>query len=143
MENQISLPERSGASDSAKDLFDAQAMADNSKPNSKAPAESNKPPKVKKEKAPKTPKPPKGPTPPKAKKEPTAKPSIEDPQSMFKVGFLSDVYHERPIGPDSITKVITRCKMPSRCPRKVHEFYANEFDQLSPPRAQWFPPHRS
>ena len=104
MENQISLPERSGASDSAKGLSDAQAKTD------KAPVESNKPPKVKKEKAPKTSKPRKGPTPPKVKKEPTAKPSIEDPQSMFKVGFLSDVYHERPIGPDGITKVITRCK---------------------------------
>ena len=112
MENKISLPDRSGTSDSAKDLSDVQEKADNSKPNPKAPAESNKPPKVKKEKAPKTPKPPKGPTPPKVKKEPTAKPSIEDPQSMFKVGFLSDVYHERPIGPDGITKVITRCKMP-------------------------------
>ena len=112
MENQISLPERSGASESAKDLSDAQVEADHSKPNSKAPRESTKPPKVKKEKAPKTSKPPKGPTPPKVKKAPTAKPSIEDPQSMFKVGFLSDVYHERPIGPDGINKVITRCKMP-------------------------------
>ena len=111
MENQVSLPERSGASDPAKDLSDAQAKTDNSKPNSEAPAESSKPPKIKKEKAPKTSKPPKGPTPPKVKKESTAKPSIEDPQSMFKVGFLSDVYHERPIGPDGITKVITRCKM--------------------------------
>ena len=112
MENKISLPERSGVSDTAKDFSDTQTKADNIKTNSKAPAESNKPPKAKKEKTPKTPKPPKGPTPPKVKKEPTAKPSIEDPQSMFKVGFLSDVYHDRPIGPDGITKVITRCKMP-------------------------------
>ena len=116
MENKTSLPERSGALDTAKDFSDAQTKAENSKPKSKAPAESNKPPKVKKEKAPKTAKPPKGPTPPKSKKESTAKPSIEDPQSMFKVGFLSDVYQERPIELDGITKVITRCKTPFEMP---------------------------
>lgn len=68
--------------------------------------ERNKPPKPKKEK---TPKPPKGPTPPKAKREPATKSAPEDPDSMFKVGFLAEVYQERPVGPQSISKVVTRC----------------------------------
>ena len=70
--------------------------------------ERNKPPKAKKEK---TPKPPKGPTPPKAKREPAAKPAPEDPDSMFKVGFLSEVYQERPIGSQGTSKVVTRCTL--------------------------------
>ena len=68
--------------------------------------ERNKLPKAKKEKIPK---PPKGPTPPKAKREPTAKSAPEDPDSMFKVGFLAEVYKERPIEPQGISKVVTRC----------------------------------
>lgn len=111
MENKKALPERPGASNTANDVPDTQLEPDNSKPNPKAPAENNKPPKPKKEKAPKTPKPPKGPTPPKAKKDTAAKPSVEDPDSMFKVGFLSDVYQERPIGSEGVSKVITRCKL--------------------------------
>ena len=111
MEKSTALPERLGALDAARDSPCAQTVPDNSKLNPKAPAENSKTPKVKKEKTPKTPKPPKGPTPPKAKKESTTKPSVEDPESMFKVGFLSDVYQERPVGPDSISKVITRCKL--------------------------------
>lgn len=111
MEDEAALPERRGASKTARDLPDAQIEPDNSKPNTKAPAEISKPPKAKKEKTPKTPIPPKGPTPPKVKKEMTTKPSVEDPESMFKVGFLSDVYQERPVGPDGINKVITRCKL--------------------------------
>lgn len=111
MENGAALPERRGASSAAGKPPDAQVEPDYSKPNPKAPAENGKPPKTKKEKAPKTPKPPKGPTPPKAKKEPAAKPSVEDPESMFKVGFLSDVYQERPVGPEGISKVITRCEL--------------------------------
>lgn len=115
MENGTALSERrgtSGTSITTNDLPDAQIEADNRKPNPKAPAEDSKPPKAKKGKTPKTPKPPKGPTPPKAKKESIVKPSVEDPESMFKVGFLSDVYQERPVGPDGINKVITRCKLP-------------------------------
>lgn len=110
MEDKAALPERRGASKNARDLSDVQIELDNSKPNSKAPAETSKPPKTKKEKTPKTPKPPKGPAPPKAKKEAAIKPSVEDPESMFKVGFLSDVYQERPVGSGGISKVITRCK---------------------------------
>ena len=68
--------------------------------------ERNKPPKAKKEK---TPKPPKGPTPPKAKRDPAAKAAPDDPDSMFKVGFLAEVYEERPIKPEGISKVVTRC----------------------------------
>ena len=111
MENGKALPERPGASSAANDVPDAQIEPDNSKPKPKAPAENSKPPKAKKEKAPKTPKPPKGPTPPKGKKETAAKPSVEDPESMFKVGFLSDVYQERPVGSEGVSRVITRCKL--------------------------------
>lgn len=111
MENGTALPERPGAPNSSRDPQDAQIERDNGKSVSKAPSENSKPPKAKKEKAPKVSKPPKGPTPPKAKKESAAKPSVEDPESMFKVGFLSDVYQERPVGPDGINKVITRCKI--------------------------------
>ena len=119
MEDGIALPERRGSSNNARDLPDAQIESDKSKPNPKAPAENSKPPKAKKEKAPKTPKPPKGPTPQKSKKETAARPLAEDPQSMFKVGFLSDVYQERPVGPESIRKVITRCKSYTQeCPSK-------------------------
>ena len=112
MENGSTLPERPGAANTstAKDLQDAQMETDNGKPIAKVPLEHSKPTKVKKEKAPKVPKPPKGSAPPKSKKEPVAKPSAEDPESMFKVGFLSDVYQERPVGPGGISKVITRCK---------------------------------
>ena len=111
MENGAPLPERRKAPDTASDAPSVQVKPDDSKPNLKVPAENSKPPKSKKEKAPKTPKPPKGPTLPKVKKESAAKPSIEDPESMFKVGFLSDVYQERPVGPEGISKVITRCKL--------------------------------
>jgi len=51
-----------------------------------------KPPK---EKAPKPPKPQKGPTPPNAKNQAAA--AVDDLDSMFKVGFLADVYNEKPI----------------------------------------------
>ena len=112
MENGTSLPERPGASGPAKDFPDDRTEPDNSKPNPKAPAENGKPTKAKKEKAPKKPKPStKGPIIPKAKKESAAKPSVEDPESMFKVGFLSDVYQERPVGSEGVSKVITRCKL--------------------------------
>ncbi|CAD6589012.1 MAG: hypothetical protein ASARMPREDX12_003560 [Alectoria sarmentosa] len=108
MENGKTLPERPGASKTPKDPQDAKMENGQGKPTSKAPSENSKPPKPKKEKAPKVPKPPKGPRPPKTKKESAAKPSVEDPESMFKVGFLSDVYQERPVGPEGISKVTTR-----------------------------------
>ena len=79
-------------------------------PQPQALPERSKPPKAKKEKAPKL---PKGPTPPKSKRDPAAKPPSEDPDSMFKVGFLADVYQERAIGPESISKVVTRCMFQS------------------------------
>ena len=65
-------------------------------------------PKPKKEKVPEAPKPSKGPTPPKAKNPPSAKDVVVDPDSMFKVGFLADVYDERPVGQNGIQKVVTR-----------------------------------
>lgn len=35
--------------------------------------------------------------------------TAEDPDSMFKVGFLADVYKERPANSEGISGVITRC----------------------------------
>ena len=46
----------------------------------------------------------KSPTKPKKKSENVVKPTPTDPDAMFKVGFLSDVYNERPA-----EKVVTRC----------------------------------
>lgn len=60
-----------------------------------------------KEKAPKAPKQPKGATPPKTSK-PASVAFNEDPDSMFKTGFLADVYNERPIGSAHVKKVVTR-----------------------------------
>ena len=57
--------------------------------------ERSKPPKPRKEKTPKPAKVPKGPMPPKPKREVGPAPN-NDPDSMFKVGFLADVYAERP-----------------------------------------------
>lgn len=64
-------------------------------------------PKSKKEKPPKQ---SKGPTPPKPKKAAAPKPELQDPESMFKVGFLSDVYQERPLGQEGISKIFTRVR---------------------------------
>ncbi len=125
MENGAPLPERRKAPNGASDVPSVQVEPDDSNPNLKVPAENSKPPKPKKEKAPKTPKPPKGPTLPKVKKESAAKPSVEDPESMFKVGFLSDVYQERPVGPEGISKVMTRCKIRPRFSPKVDTISAN------------------
>lgn len=51
---------------------------------------------------------PKGATTPKSKRVETTKPAADDPQSMFKVGFLSDVYQEKSIESGAIDKVVTR-----------------------------------
>ena len=69
--------------------------------------ERSKPAKAKKEKVAKA---PKGPTPSKQKREPAAATIPNDPDSMFKVGFLADVYQERPVGSEGISKVVTRCE---------------------------------
>lgn len=144
MESDTALPVRHGASDTAKESSDAQTEPkNNSKPNTKAPAENSKPPKAKKERAPKVPKPSKGPMPPKAKKESAAKPSVEDPESMFKVGFLSDVYHERPVGPEGISKVITRCKCTVQHFLTTLSIRTDQSYLPSSPRAKWLSPHRS
>ena len=42
----------------------------------------------------------------------TNKVTTEDAESMFKVGFLSDVYQERPIGYEGISKIVTRVAHP-------------------------------
>lgn len=69
--------------------------------------ERSKPAKAKKEKVAKA---PKGPTPSKQKREPAAATIPNDPDSMFKVGFLADVYQERPVASGGISKVVTRCE---------------------------------
>ena len=46
-------------------------------------------------------------TKPKNKTEAPSKPTPTDPDAMFKVGFLADVYNERPA-----EKVVTRCMFP-------------------------------
>jgi glutaminyl-tRNA synthetase len=74
-----------------------------------------KAPKAKKEKPPKQ---PKGPTPPKPKRPPAPKAVPEDPESMFKVGFLADVYQERPKGYEGREKIITRVRS---TPRQEYE----------------------
>lgn len=50
---------------------------------------------------------PKAEKPPKAAKAPNEPAAPRDPDAMFKVGFLSDVYQERPLS-DTVTKIRTR-----------------------------------
>lgn len=81
------------------------------------PAAEQKPPKEKKpnEKKPKE----KKPKPEKAEPK-RAAPAPNDPDAMFKVGFLADVYKERPLESTVNKQVVTRF----------------------PPRAKWLSPHR-
>lgn len=53
----------------------------------------------------------KGPKIPKPKRENVPKPAPEDPDAMFKVGFLKDVYDERPKDSAGTKEVVTRCTM--------------------------------
>lgn len=53
---------------------------------------------------------------PKPKRAEAAKPAPDDPQLMFKVGFLSDVYQERSIESGAIDKVVTRVGFMDRQP---------------------------
>ncbi|KAI4261402.1 MAG: hypothetical protein L6R42_003400, partial [Xanthoria sp. 1 TBL-2021] len=64
-----------------------------------------KPSKPQKQKPPKQPKAANAPKPKRAEAD---KPATDDPQLMFKVGFLSDVYHERSVESGAIDKVVTR-----------------------------------
>ena len=68
-----------------------------------------KAPKTKKEKPPKQ---PKAASTPKPKRNEAVKAANDDPQSMFKVGFLSEVYRERSIESGAIQRVITRVTYP-------------------------------
>ncbi|KAF1812917.1 putative glutaminyl-tRNA synthetase [Eremomyces bilateralis CBS 781.70] len=79
-----------------------------------APETATLPERPKKVKEPKKPKPPKQPKAPKPKNEQQGKPKSKaaaafahDPDSMFKVGFLSDVYEEKPVS-DTVQKIVTR-----------------------------------
>jgi len=73
----------------------------------------SKQPKPKKEKAPKQSKPLATSKPPsKAKPKFGNAPELSapiDPDAMFKVGFLADVYQERPKSSEGIQKIVTRC----------------------------------
>lgn len=84
-EKPTSLPERPAPA--------AQPLEQAPDPKEPQPPQEKKEKKEKKQKE-KKPKPPKTPAPPKPKKEP---PPPNDPQQMFKVGFLEDVYNERPL----------------------------------------------
>jgi glutaminyl-tRNA synthetase len=49
--------------------------------------------------------------PSKQSKQPKTKPvtpTVNDPNAMFKVGFLSDVYQEKPIGSPGVDRIVTR-----------------------------------
>lgn len=48
-------------------------------------------------------------TPSKPTQPPKVHDAVEDPDSMFKVGFLADVYKERPANSEGISGVVTRC----------------------------------
>jgi glutaminyl-tRNA synthetase len=65
-------------------------------------------PKLEKKKTPKEPKPPKSLPPPKPKGPAATNDNIVDPDAMFKIGFLADVYNERPVGSKGVSKVVTR-----------------------------------
>ncbi|KAI5284297.1 hypothetical protein KEM54_001453 [Ascosphaera aggregata] len=58
----------------------------------------------------KQPKQPKQPTPPKKKqpKAPATPAAPTDPEQMFRLGFLHDVYQERPIGSAGVSQIMTR-----------------------------------
>ncbi|KAI9676925.1 MAG: hypothetical protein M1817_006764 [Caeruleum heppii] len=49
-----------------------------------------------------------GSNPPKPRAPTAAKASVEDPDSLFKEGFLADVYKERPVDQAGIKKIVTR-----------------------------------
>ena len=91
----------------ATEVPESKSDAGPSENNTQTLPERSKPAKAKKEKVAKA---PKGPTPPKQKREPAAATIPNDPDSMFKVGFLADVYNERPVGSGDISKVVTRCE---------------------------------
>ena len=91
-------------SETPRALESELAKTENSSNGTKLP-DRTKPSKPKKEKAPKAKKEPSAPKNPiKTKQKPEAKSSSADPDAMFKVGFLADVYNERPV-----EKVVTRC----------------------------------
>jgi glutaminyl-tRNA synthetase len=66
-------------------------------------------PKPEKKKTPKEPKLP----PPKAKGTVATKDVTTDPDAIFKIGFLADVYNERPVGSEGVAKVVTRFPEPN------------------------------
>lgn len=98
---EATAPKATGAPESKSD-------AGPSENNTQTLPERSKPAKAKKEKVAKA---NKGPTPSKQKREPAAATIPNDPDSMFKVGFLADVYQERPVGSEGISKVVTRCEL--------------------------------
>ena len=51
---------------------------------------------------------PKGSAPAKVKTPAASKDITMDPESMFKLGLLADIYNEKPVGSEGIRKVVTR-----------------------------------
>lgn len=107
MDTATASNEQATPPEAAKKAPESKRDAGPSENNTQTLPERSKPAKVKKEKVAKA---PKGPVPPKQKREPAAATTPNDPDSMFKVGFLADVYQERPIGSGGISKIVTRCE---------------------------------
>lgn len=107
MDTATASNEQATAPEAAKQAPELKGDAGHSENNTQKLPERSKPAKVKKEKVAKA---PKGSTPPKQKREPAVATIPNDPDSMFKVGFLADVYQERPIAPGGTSKVVTRCE---------------------------------
>ena len=107
MDTTTASNEQATPPEAAKQAPESKMDAGPSENNMQTLPERSKPAKVKKEKVAKA---PKGPTPPKQKREPAAATIPNEPDSMFKVGFLADVYQERPIGSGGVSKVVTRCE---------------------------------
>ena len=138
MDTATASNEQTTPPEAAKQVSKAKMDAGPSENNTQTLPERSEPAKVKKEK---TPKAPKGPAPPKQKRVPAAAPIPNDPDSMFKVGFLADVYQERPIGSGGISKVVTRCELSHSTVYKGG-YSVLTSTNYSSTRAQRFPSHR-
>ncbi len=123
MDTATASNEQAIAPEAAKPAPGSKRDAGPSENNTQTLPERSKPAKAKKEKVAKA---PKGPMPPKQKREPAAATIPNDPDSMFKVGFLADVYQERPIGPGGISKVVTRCESSCSTIYALKAFYTHK-----------------
>ncbi len=123
MDTATASHEQATAPKAAEQTPESKRDAGPSENNTQTLPERSKPAKAKKEKVAK---PPKGPMPSKPKREPAVATTPNDPDSMFKVGFLADVYQERPIGSGGISKIVTRCESPRSTVHKRKAFYTQK-----------------